>query len=322
MVQRPKKSMDGNAAAAHVAYSFTDVAAIYPITPSSVMAELADKWSADGKKNLFGQQVKVTEMQSEAGAAGAVHGSLSAGALTTTFTASQGLLLMIPNMYKIAGELLPGVIHCSARALASHALSIFGDHSDVMACRQTGFAMLAATNPQEVMDLGAVAHLASIKGRVPFLHFFDGFRTSHEIQKIECWTDEQLDSMLDRKAVEAFRARSLNPEHPELRGTAQNPDIFFQAREACNSYYNDVPALVEEYMGKVNELTGKKYKLFNYYGARDAEKVIIAMGSVCDTIDETIDYMMAAGEKVGLIKVRLYRPFSAKHLVAAMPKTV
>lgn len=322
MVQRPKKSMDGNAAAAHVSYAFTDVAAIYPITPSSVMAELSDKWSADGKKNLFGQEVKVSEMQSEAGAAGAVHGSLAAGALTTTFTASQGLLLMIPNMYKIAGELLPGVIHCSARALASHALSIFGDHSDVMACRQTGFAMLASSNPQEVMDLGAVAHLTAIKGRVPFLHFFDGFRTSHEIQKIECWTDEQLASMLDMDAVKAFRERSLNPEHPVLRGSAQNPDIFFQAREACNSYYNAVPALVEEYMGKVNELTGKKYKLFNYYGARDAEKVIIAMGSVCDTAEEVIDYLTAKGEKVGLIKVRLYRPFSAKHLIAALPKTV
>ncbi len=339
MVQRPKKSMDGNAAAAHVSYAFTDVAAIYPITPSSVMAELSDKWSADGKKNLFGQEVKVSEMQSEAGAAGAVHGSLAAGALTTTFTASQGLLLMIPNMYKIAGELLPGVIHCSARALASHALSIFGDHSDVMACRQTGFAMLASYNPQEVMDLGAVAHLTAIKGRVPFLHFFDGFRTSHEIQKIECWTDEQLASMLDMDAVKAFRERSLNPEHPVLRGSAQNPDIFFQAREACNSYYNAVPALVEEYMGKVNELTGKKYKLFNYYGARDAEKVIIAMGSVCDTAEdaekviiamgsvcdtaeEVIDYLTAKGEKVGLIKVRLYRPFSAKHLIAALPKTV
>ncbi|HEX3025819.1 MAG TPA: pyruvate:ferredoxin (flavodoxin) oxidoreductase, partial [Clostridia bacterium] len=319
---RKMKTMDGNTAAAHVAYAFTDVAGIYPITPSSVMAELADKWAADDRNNIFGQKVKVVEMQSEAGAAGTVHGSLNGGALTTTFTASQGLLLMIPNMYKIAGELLPGVIHCSARALASHALSIFGDHSDVYACRQTGFAMLCSSNVQEVMDLAAVAHLSAIKGRVPFLHFFDGFRTSHEVQKIEIWDYEDLKSMADMDAINAFRKRALNPEHPVLRGTAQNPDIFFQAREACNTYYNAVPAIVEEYMGKVNKLTGKDYKLFNYYGANDAENVIVAMGSACDAIDETIDYLNAKGEKTGLIKVRLYRPFSAEHLLAAMPKTV
>ena len=308
---RKMKTMDGNNAAAHVSYAFTDLAAIYPITPSSVMAEVTDKWSADGKKNIFGQEVRVVEMQSEAGAAGTVHGSLAAGALTTTFTASQGLLLMIPNMYKIAGELLPGVINVSARALASHALSIFGDHSDIYACRQTGFAMLCSTNPQEVMDLGAVAHCAAIKGRVPFLHFFDGFRTSHEIQKIEMWDYEDLKDMVDMDAVQAFKKRALNPNHPVLRGSAQNPDIFFQAREACNSYYNAVPAIVEEYMAKVNEKIGTDYKLFNYYGAADAEHVIIAMGSVCDTIEETIDYLNAQGGKYGLVKVRLYRPFSA-----------
>ena len=319
---RKMKTMDGNNAAAHVSYAFTDLAAIYPITPSSVMAEVTDKWAAEGRKNLFGHEVKVVEMQSEAGAAGAVHGSLAGGALTTTFTASQGLLLMIPNMYKIAGELLPGVINVSARALASHALSIFGDHSDVYACRQTGFAMLCSGNVQEVMDLGAVAHLAAIKGRVPFLHFFDGFRTSHEIQKIEIWSDEQLASLLDMADVDAYRKNSLNPEHPVLRGTAQNPDIFFQAREACNKFYDAVPGIVEDYMNKVNAMIGTDYKLFNYYGAADAEKVIIAMGSVCDTIEETIDALNAAGEKVGLIKVRLYRPFSAAHLIAAMPKTV
>ncbi|MDP4152121.1 MAG: pyruvate:ferredoxin (flavodoxin) oxidoreductase [Bacillota bacterium] len=319
---RKIKSLDGNNAAAHVAYAFTDVAAIYPITPSSVMAEVVDQWSAKGVKNVFGQEVKVVEMQSEAGAAGAVHGSLSAGALTTTFTASQGLLLMIPNMYKIAGELLPGVIHCSARALASHALSIFGDQSDVMACRQTGFAMLASTNPQEVMDLGAVAHLSAIKGRVPFLHFFDGFRTSHEIQKVEVWDYADLAKMLDMDAVEEFRKNSLNPQHPELRGTAQNPDIFFQAREASNSFYDELPAVVENYMNEVNKLTGKKYKLFNYYGAPDADRVIIAMGSANDTIEEVIDYLRSKGEKVGVLKVRLYRPFSVKHFLAALPKTV
>ncbi len=319
---RKMKTMDGNNAAAHVAYAFTELAAIYPITPSSVMAEHVDEWSAKGQKNIFGEQVKVVEMQSEAGAAGAVHGSLAAGALTTTFTASQGLLLMIPNMYKIAGELLPGVLHVSARAIASHALSIFGDHSDIYACRQTGFAMLASTNPQEVMDLGAVAHLSAIKGRVPFLHFFDGFRTSHEIQKIEVWDYEDLKSMCDMDAVAEFKKRALNPNHPVLRGTAQNPDIFFQAREASNSYYDAVPEIVESYMDKVNKLIGKKYKLFNYYGARDAENVIIAMGSVCDTIEETIDYLNANGEKTGLVKVRLYRPFSVKHLLSAIPSSV
>ena len=319
---RKMKTMDGNTAAAHVSYAFTDVAAIYPITPSSVMAELADKWAADGRRNLFGQQVKVIEMQSEAGASGAVHGSLAAGALTTTFTASQGLLLMIPNMYKIAGELLPGVIDVSARALASHALSIFGDHSDVYACRQTGFAMLCSSSVQEVMDLGAVAHLSAIRGRVPFLHFFDGFRTSHEIQKIETWDYEDLRPLLDMDAVEAFRQRALNPEHPVQRGTAQNPDVFFQAREASNEYYNALPEIVSDYMDKINALAGTHYKPFNYYGAKDADKVIIAMGSVCDTIDEVIDYMVAKGEKVGVIKVRLYRPFSVGHLLAVMPKTV
>ena len=315
------KTMDGNNAAAHVSYAFTDLAAIYPITPSSVMAEVTDKWSADGKKNIFGQEVRVVEMQSEAGAAGTVHGSLAAGALTTTFTASQGLLLMIPNMYKMAGELLPGVINVSARALASHALSIFGDHSDIYACRQTGFAMLCSTNPQEVMDLGAVAHCAAIKGRVPFVHFFDGFRTSHEIQKIEMWDYEDLKEMVDMDAVQAFRNRALNPNHPVLRGSAQNPDIFFQAREACNSFYNAVPEIVEQYMNKVNQKIGTDYKLFNYYGAADAEHVIVAMGSVCDTIEETIDYLNAQGGKYGLVKVRLYRPFSAAHLITAIPET-
>ena len=318
---RKMKTMDGNNAAAHVSYAFTEVACIYPITPSSVMAEVTDQWSAKGQKNIFGQQVKVVEMQSEAGAAGAVHGSLQAGALTTTFTASQGLLLMIPNMYKIAGELLPCVIHVSARAVASHALSIFGDHSDVMACRQTGFAMLCANNVQEVMDLGAVAHLSTIKSRVPFLHFFDGFRTSHEIQKVETWDYNDLAEMVDMDAVAEYRARSLNPDHPVLRGTAQNPDIFFQAREASNPYYDATPAIVEEYMNKVNAKIGTDYKLFNYYGAPDAEKVIVAMGSACDTIEETIDYLTAKGEKVGLVKVRLYRPFSTKHFVAAIPAT-
>ncbi len=319
---RKMKTMDGNNAAAHVSYAFTDLAAIYPITPSSVMAEVTDKWSADGKTNIFGHPVKVVEMQSEAGAAGTVHGSLAAGALTTTYTASQGLLLMIPNMYKIAGELLPCVIHVSARALASHALSIFGDHSDVYACRQTGFAMLCSSNVQEVMDLGAVAHLSTIKGRVPFLHFFDGFRTSHEIQKIEMWDYEDLKDMVDMDAVEAFRKRALNPEHPVLRGTAQNPDIFFQAREACNPYYNAIPGIVEDYMNQVNAKIGTDYKLFNYYGAADAEHVIVAMGSVCDTIEETIDYLNANGGKYGLVKVRLYRPFSAQHLINALPDSV
>ena len=318
---RKKLSMDGNSAAAHVSYAFTEVAAIYPITPSSPMAELTDAWSAGGLKNIFGEKVKVIEMQSEAGAAGAVHGSLAAGALTTTYTASQGLLLMIPNMYKIAGELLPNVIHVSARCVASHALNIFGDHSDVYACRQTGYAMLAESNPQEIMDLGAVAHLAAIKGRVPFLNFFDGFRTSHEIQKIEVWDYDELKGMIDQDAVASFRARALNPEHPVLRGSAENGDIFFQHREACNKYYEALPAIVEEYMGKVNEKLGTDYQLFNYYGAPDADRVIIAMGSICDVAEEVIDYMCAAGEKVGLIKVRLFRPFCADKLIEAIPAT-
>jgi len=319
---RIKQSMDGNTAAATVSYAFTDVAAIYPITPSSVMAELTDSWSATGLKNIFGDTVKVVEMQSEAGAAGAVHGSLAAGALTTTFTASQGLLLMIPNMYKIAGELLPCVIHVSARCVASHALNIFGDHSDVYACRQTGFAMMAGSNPQEVMDLGAVCHLATIKGRVPFVNFFDGFRTSHEIQKIEVWDYKDLEEMVDKDAIAAFRNRSLNPEHPVLRGSAENGDIFFQHREACNRFYDAMPAIVEEYMDKVNAKIGTDYKLFNYYGAPDAERVIVAMGSICDVTEEVIDYMNANGEKVGLVKVRLYRPFVAEKLSAAIPATV
>ena len=316
---RKKQSMDGNTAAAHASYAFTEVAAIYPITPSSPMADTTDTWSAGGLKNIMGDTVKVVEMQSEAGAAGAVHGSLAAGALTTTYTASQGLLLMIPNMYKIAGELLPCVIHCSARCVASHALNIFGDHSDVYACRQTGFAMMAETNQQEIMDLGAVAHLAAIKGRVPVLNFFDGFRTSHEIQKIEVWDYDDLKEMVDKDAIAAFRARSLNPEHPVLRGSAENGDIFFQHREACNTYYEKFPAIVEEYMNKVNEKIGTDYKLFNYYGAPDAERVIVAMGSICDVAEEVIDYMLASGEKVGLVKVRLYRPFCAEKLAEAIP---
>ena len=319
---RKMKTMDGNNAAAHVSYAFTEVAGIYPITPSSPMADYVDQWSASGLKNIFGTTVKVSEMQSEAGAAGTVHGSLNAGALTTTYTASQGLLLMIPNMYKIAGELLPAVFHVSARCVASHALNIFGDHSDVYACRQTGFAMLAETNTQEVMDLGAVAHLAAIKSRVPFLNFFDGFRTSHEIQKIEVWDFDDLKEMVDMDAVEAFRKRALNPERPVMRGSHENGDIFFQHREACNKYYDAVPAIVEEYMDKVNAKLGTDYKLFNYYGAADAERVIIAMGSICDVAEEVIDYMNAAGEKVGLVKVRLYRPFSAEKLVEAIPETV
>ena len=318
---RAKKSMDGNTAAAHVSYAFTEVASIYPITPSSPMADQVDQWSAAHQKNIFGTEVKVMEMQSEAGAAGTVHGSLNAGALTTTYTASQGLLLMIPNMYKIAGELLPAVFHVSARTLATHALNIFGDHGDVYACRQTGFAMLADSNPQEVMDLGAVAHLSAIKGRVPFINFFDGFRTSHEIQKIEVWDYADLKEMVDMDAVAAFRARSLNPEHPTMRGSHENGDIFFQHREASNKYYDALPAIVEEYMNKVNAKIGTNYSLFNYYGAPDAERVIIAMGSICDVAEEVIDYMMAAGEKVGLVKVRLYRPFVAEKLVEALPKT-
>ena len=318
-IVRKKKTMDGNNAAAYVSYAFTEVAGIYPITPSSPMADYVDQWSAQGQKNIFGTTVKVEEMQSEAGAAGTVHGSLNAGALTTTYTASQGLLLMIPNMYKIAGELLPTVFHVSARCVASHALNIFGDHSDVYACRQTGFAMLAETNPQEVMDLAAVAHLASIKSRVPFINFFDGFRTSHELQKIQIWDYEDLKEMCDMDAVKAFRQRALNPENPTMRGSHENGDIFFQHREACNSYYNAVPAIVEEYMDKVNAKLGTNYKLFNYYGAEDADRVIIAMGSICDVAEEVIDYMNANGEKVGLVKVRLYRPFSAEKLIEAIP---
>ena len=320
-IKRKMKTMDGNNAAAYVSYAFTEVAGIYPITPSSPMADYVDQWSAQGVKNIFGTTVKVEEMQSEAGAAGTVHGSLNAGALTTTYTASQGLLLMIPNMYKIAGELLPCVFHVSARCVASHALNIFGDHSDVYACRQTGFAMLAETNPQEVMDLAAVAHLATIKSRVPFINFFDGFRTSHEIQKIETWDYEDLKEMCDMDAVKAFRARALNPENPTMRGSHENGDIFFQHREACNSYYNAVPAIVEEYMGKVNEKLGTDYKLFNYYGAPDAERVIVAMGSICDVAEEVIDYLNKKGEKVGIVKVRLFRPFSAEKLAEAIPAT-
>ncbi|WP_072300681.1 pyruvate:ferredoxin (flavodoxin) oxidoreductase [Ruminococcus flavefaciens] len=316
---RKMKTMDGNNAAAYVSYAFTEVAGIYPITPSSPMADYVDQWSAQGVKNIFGTTVKVEEMQSEAGAAGTVHGSLNAGALTTTYTASQGLLLMIPNMYKIAGELLPCVFHVSARCVASHALNIFGDHSDVYACRQTGFAMLAETNPQEVMDLAAVAHLASIKSRVPFINFFDGFRTSHEIQKIAVWDYEDLKEMCDMDAVKAFRNRALNPENPTMRGSHENGDIFFQHREACNSYYNAVPGIVEEYMNKVNAKLGTDYKLFNYYGAADAERVIVAMGSICDVAEEVIDYLNKKGEKVGIVKVRLFRPFSAEKLVEAIP---
>ena len=319
---RKFKSMDGNEAAAYVSYAFTEVAGIYPITPSSPMADHVDQWAAQGKKNIFGTPVNVVEMESEAGAAGTVHGSLGAGALTTTYTASQGLLLMIPNMYKIAGEGLPGVFHVSARCVASHALNIFGDHSDVMACRQTGFAMLAEGNVQEVMDLSPVAHLAAIEGKVPFLNFFDGFRTSHEIQKVAVWDYDDLAEMCDMDAVQAFRDHALNPEHPHTRGSHENGDIFFQHREACNSAYDALPAVVEEYMGKINAKLGTDYGLFNYYGAPDAEKVIIAMGSVCETIEEVIDYLVAAGEKVGLVKVHLYRPFVAKYLLDVLPETV
>ncbi len=319
---RKMKTMDGNHAAAHASYAFTDVAAIYPITPSSVMAEATDEWATQGRKNIFGQEVQVTEMQSEAGAAGTVHGSLAAGALTTTYTASQGLLLMIPNLYKIAGEQLPGVFNVSARAIASHALSIFGDHSDVYACRQTGCAMLCESSVQEVMDLTPVAHLSAIKGKLPFINFFDGFRTSHEIQKIETWDYEDLKDMADMDAIDAFRKHALNPNHPCQRGSAQNPDIFFQAREACNPYYDAMPAIVQEYMDKVNEKCGTDYKLFNYHGAKDAEHIIIAMGSVCDTIDETVDYLVNAGQKVGVVKVRLYRPFCVQALIDAIPDSV
>lgn len=316
------KSMDGNMAAAHVAYAFTEIAAIYPITPSSTMAEHVDEWSAYGQKNIFGEEVKVVEMQSEAGAAGAVHGSLQTGALTTTFTASQGLLLMIPNMYKISGELLPGVFHVSARSLSTQALSIFGDHADVYATRQTGFAMLAAGSVQEVMDLGSVAHLASIKSRVPFLHFFDGFRTSHEIQKIEVIDRDNLKTLVDYDKLDEFRKRAMNPDNPVTRGTAQNPDIYFQEREACNPYYDAVDDIVEEYMQEITKITGREYHPFKYYGAPDAENIIIAMGSVTDTIKETIDYLASKGEKVGLISVHLYRPFSEKYFMKVLPKTV
>ena len=316
------KTMDGNEAAAYASYAFTEVAGIFPITPSSPMAEKTDDWSANGKKNIFGQTVKVVEMQSEGGAAGTVHGSLAAGALTTTYTASQGLLLMIPNMYKISGELLPAVFHVSARALAAHALSIFGDHSDVMACRQTGFAILASNSVQEVMDLAAVAHLSAIKGRVPFLHFFDGFRTSHEIQKVECLDYDELAKLVDMKAVNEFKRRALNPEHPVLRGTAQNPDIYFQGREAANPYYLNIVGVVEDYMKEISKLTGRNYSLFNYYGDPEADRVIIAMGSVCEAAEETVDYLRAKGEKVGLLKVYLFRPFSIKHFLEALPDTV
>ena len=322
MANRRMKTMDGNTAAAHVAYAFTDVAAIYPITPSSPMAESVDEWAAYGKKNIFGQTVKIAEMQSEAGAAGTVHGALSAGALTTTFTSSQGLLLMIPNMYKIAGELLPGVLHVAARTVSTHALCIFGDHSDVMACRQTGFAMLASSSVQEVMDLGGIAHLASIKSRVPFVHFFDGFRTSHEIQKIEVLDYDDLRKMVDWDAVAEFRARALNPAHPVIRGTAQNPDIFFQARESSNKFYDAVPEIVVEYMNKIGELTGRKYKPFDYVGAPDAENVIVAMGSVCETIEETMNKLISEGHRVGLIKVRLYRPFVKEYFLDVLTRTV
>ncbi|WIV11634.1 pyruvate:ferredoxin (flavodoxin) oxidoreductase [Proteiniborus sp. MB09-C3] len=319
---RKMKTMDGNQAAAYISYAFTDVAAIYPITPSTPMAEGVDEWASHGRKNLFGQSVRVVELQSEAGASGAVHGSLQAGALTTTYTASQGLLLMIPNMYKIAGELLPGVFHVSARAIAAHALSIFGDHQDVMATRQTGFALLASSSVQEVMDLAGVAHLAAIKSRVPFLHFFDGFRTSHEYQKVEMLEYEELGDLLDHDALKAFRERALNPEHPVVRGTAQNPDVYFQGREAANPFYDNVPDIVVEYMDNISQLTGRSYKPFNYYGSEEAEDIIVAMGSACDTIEETIDYMLAKGEKVGLIKVHLYRPFSSKHFFEVLPSCV
>ncbi len=319
---RKFKTMDGNTAAAHVSYAFTEVAGIYPITPSSPMADYVDQWSAAGRKNIFGDTVKVIEMQSEAGASGTVHGSLAAGALTTTYTASQGLLLMIPNMYKIAGELLPCVFHVSARTVATQALNIFGDHSDVYACRQTGFAMLCETNVQEVMDLGAVAHLASIEGRVPFINFFDGFRTSHEIQKVAIWDYEDLKEMVNMDAIDAFRKHSLNPERPAMRGSHENDDIFFQHREACNKYYDALPAVVEKYMNKVNEKLGTNYQLFNYYGAPDADRIIVAMGSVNDVAEEVIDYLNAHGEKVGLVKVRLFRPFCPEKLLAAIPETV
>ena len=323
-MQREKKTMDGNQAAAHVAYAYSEVAAVYPITPSSTMAEYTDEWAAEGRENIFGQTVKVTEMQSESGAAGAVHGSLAAGALTSTFTASQGLLLMIPNLYKIAGELLPGVFHVAARTIASHALSIFGDHSDIYACRQTGVAILASGSVQEVMDLAPAAHLSAIKGRLPFIHFFDGFRTSHEMQKIDIWSYEDLKDMADLDAIRQFREHALNPSHARLMGSAQNPDIFFQAREASNRFYNALPSLVESYMSEINKKIGTSYGLFNYYGESNAQHIIIAMGSVCSAIKETIDYLTEhnCGIKAGLIEVRLYRPFSASHLLALLPPSV
>ncbi|MBA8980580.1 pyruvate/2-oxoacid:ferredoxin oxidoreductase alpha subunit [Clostridium saccharobutylicum] len=319
---RKMKTMDGNTAAAYISYAFTEVAVIFPITPSSPMAEHVDEWVSQGKKNIFGQPVKVVEMQSEAGAAGALHGSLQAGALSTTYTASQGLLLMIPNMYKIAGEMLPCVIHVAARALATSSLNIFGDHQDVMAARQTGFAMLAEGSIQEVMDLSGVAHLATIKSRIPFMNFFDGFRTSHEIQKIEMIDQDELAGLVDYDVVKAFRENSLNPNHPVTRGTAQNPDIYFQTREAVNQYYENVPDIVEKYMSEITKLTGREYHCFDYYGAKDADRIIIAMGSVTDVIEETIDYLNANKQSVGLIKVRLYRPFSIKKLLKAIPKSV
>ena len=322
MAEKKFITCDGNYAAAHIAYMFSEVAAIYPITPSSTMAELVDEWAAQGRKNIFGETVRVVEMQSEAGAAGAVHGSLQSGALTTTFTASQGLLLMIPNMYKIAGELLPGVFHVSARALAAQSLSIFGDHQDVMAARQTGFAMLATSSVQEVMDLAGIAHIVSLKARVPFLHFFDGFRTSHEIQKIELIDEAALTAMLDRDALKAFRAGALNPAHPVTRGTAQNPDIYFQTREASNKFYDAIPDMVAEAMEKISKITGRTYKPFTYYGAPDADRVVIAMGSVTETLKETVDYLNAKGEKTGVMTVHLFRPFSVKYLTAVLPETV
>jgi len=315
-------TLEGNQAAAYIAYMFSEVAAIYPITPSSDMAEYVDQWAAHGKKNIFGDTVHVSEMQSEAGAAGAVHGSLQAGALTSTFTASQGLLLMIPNMYKISGELLPGVFHVSARSIAAQALSIFGDHSDVMAVRQTGFAMLATGSAQEIMDIAGIAHLGAIKSRVPFLHFFDGFRTSHEIEKVEAMDQDAIAKLVDREALQRFRDEALNPEKPVTRGTAQNPDIYFQAREAANSFYDDIPDMVEDYMVQLQEITGREYHPFTYYGAPDAEDVIVAMGSINDTIKEVIDYANAQGKKYGLITVHLYRPFSEKYFMKACPDTV
>ncbi|HPU59258.1 MAG TPA: pyruvate:ferredoxin (flavodoxin) oxidoreductase, partial [Candidatus Avimonas sp.] len=319
---KKKVTLDGNKAAALAAYGFTEVASIYPITPSTPIAEAIDEMAASGKKNIFGQEVKVIEMQSEAGAAAAMRGALQSGALASTFTASQGLLLMIPSLYKMAGELLPGVLHVTARAIATHALSIFGDHQDVMACRQTGAALLASSNVQEVMDLGVLAHLSAIKSRIPFIHFFDGFRTSHEYQKIEIIDTEDMKCLVDMDAVKAFRNRALNPEHPVIRGTTQNPDIYFQQREGANPFYDALPDIVEEYLNKIKILTGREYHLYDYYGAKDAERVIVAMGSVCDTAEQCVDYLLSKGEKVGLIKVHLYRPFALEKFLAAFPKTV